>query len=151
MIVITIMLQMCDKLEMKHLKKQGMRHGWHSSCMPPCASHSHWRCLAVWIGAFCGLGVAICAAIVFVCLFWVAQNEAFSGSGQTIFEGFMFLIASYLLTIVAFAMLKFKDYEKKLEMKLLAAANVRPVPLHCNALHADPLQVYVASVCIAAS
>ena len=80
---------------------------------------------AVWIGAFCGLGIAIMAAIVFVCLFWVAQNEAFSGSGQTIFEGFMFLIASYLLTVVAFAMLKFKDYEKKLESKLLAAANVR--------------------------
>lgn len=98
----------------------------------------------MWIGAFCGLGVAICAAIVFVCLFWVAQNEAFSGSGQTIFEGFMFLIASYLLTIVAFAMLKFKDYEKKLEMKLLAAANVRPMPrLHYpNARHAELLWVH---------
>ena len=87
---------------------------------------------AVWTGAFCGLGIAILAAVVFVCLFWVAQNDAFSGRGQTIFEGYMFLIASYLLTVVAFAMLKFKDYEKKLEKKLMAAANVRPPPSqHC--------------------
>ena len=75
-----------------------------------------------------GLGIAVCAAIVFICLFWVAKNNAFSGDGQLIFEGFMFLIASYLITIVAFAMLKFKNYEKKLEAKLTAAANVRPLP-----------------------
>ena len=53
----------------------------------------------MWIGALCGLGIAIMAAIVFICLFWVAQNKAFSGDGQIKFEGFMFLIASYLLTI----------------------------------------------------
>ena len=80
-----------------------------------------------------GLGIAVCAAVVFICLFWVAKNKAFSGSGQTIFEGFMFLIASYLITIVAFAMLKFKNYEKKLEAKLTAAANVSTVSLY--ALH----------------
>ena len=81
---------------------------------------------AVWVGALLGLGIALAAAVVFICLFWVAKNKAFSGAGQTIFEGFMFLIASYLITIVAFAMLKFKNYEKKLEAKLMAAANVRP-------------------------
>ena len=95
-------------------------------------------CGAVWIGALLGLAIAFVAAVVFICLFWVAKNKAFSGAGQTIFEGFMFLIASYLITIVAFAMLKFKNYEKKLEAKLMAAANVCPVAeklrLHSNTL-----------------
>ena len=134
---------------------------------------------AVWVGALSGCAVAIVIGIIFICIFYIAQNAVFSGQvrgthqiwqepacsrhcrprgrtrtvacsnqhtppglaiialhlhlqgvqpclmssvqGKAIFTGFVTLLASYLITLLAFAMLKFKNYEKKWEMKLAGA------------------------------
>ena len=56
--------------------------------------------------------------VIFIIIFYVAQNSVFSGNGKTIFEGILELIASYLITVLAFAMLKIRGYEAKWETKL---------------------------------
>lgn len=54
--------------------------------------------------------------------------------GKAIFTGFVTLLASYLITLLAFAMLKFKNYEKKWEMKLAGATATQVGPL-CMSSH----------------
>ena len=56
--------------------------------------------------------------IIFIIIFYVAQNSVFSGNGKTIFEGLLMLFASYLITLLGFAMLKIRGYEAKWEQKL---------------------------------
>lgn len=56
--------------------------------------------------------------IIFIIIFYVAQNSVFSGNGKTVFEGLLELIASFLITVLGFAMLKIKGYEAKWEHKL---------------------------------
>lgn len=80
--------------------------------------------ITVWWGALSGVGLAIALGIVFICLFWVAKNSVFSGEGKIIFEGFLFLIAGWLITVLGFAMLKFKNYERKWEAKILETSKV---------------------------
>ena len=79
-------------------------------------------CCAVWVGAIAGLATAIAIGAVIVALFYVAQTQLFVGIAREVFTGFMFLIASYLITVLAFAMLRFKGYEQKWEEKLTSAA-----------------------------
>ena len=61
----------------------------------------------------------------------------FTLQGKAIFTGFVTLLASYLITLLAFAMLKFKNYEKKWEMKL-AGATATQVGLGAKATLACP-------------
>ena len=56
--------------------------------------------------------------MIFIIIFYVAQNSVFSGNGKTVFEGVLELIASFLITVLGFAMLKIKGYEAKWETKL---------------------------------
>ena len=72
----------------------------------------------VWIGALSGCGVALVVGVIFIIIFYVAQNSVFSGNGKTIFEGLLMLVASYLITLLGFAMLKIRGYEAKWERKL---------------------------------
>ena len=65
-----------------------------------------------------GCGVALVVGIIFIIIFYVAQNSVFSGNGKTIFEGLLMLFASYLITLLGFAMLKIRGYEAKWEHKL---------------------------------
>lgn len=65
-----------------------------------------------------GCGVALVVGIIFIIIFYVAQNSVFSGNGKTIFEGLLMLVASYLITLLGFAMLKIRGYEAKWERKL---------------------------------
>ena len=104
--------------------------------MAPCVTHCgecrsqhaagrlYSRCAscAVWVGALVGIGCAILVGTVFIVLFYVAKRTIFKGAGQAIFEGFLELIAAFMLTFLAFAMLKVKGYEEKWRLKLESAA-----------------------------
>ena len=83
---------------------------------------STWLAFAVWAGAIAGVILAILVGVVFICLYYVAQQTAFQGDGKNIFEGVLVLIASFMLTFLAFAMLKIKGYEEKWQAKLEASA-----------------------------
>ena len=83
---------------------------------------SNWPALAVWAGAIAGVVLAILVGVVFICLYYVAQQTAFQGDGKNIFEGVLVLVASFMLTFLAFAMLKIKGYEEKWQAKLEASA-----------------------------
>lgn len=93
-VIVTILLQLCAKLKANRLKK------W------------------VWAGAITGVAIAITVGVIIIIVFYTASSSVFNGDGKLIFESFLFLLASYLLTVMAFAMFKFKNYEKKWEMKL---------------------------------
>lgn len=86
--------------------------------------------LAVWAGAISGVLLAIVIGIIFIVLFYVAQQTVFQGDGKNIFTGILMLIASFMITFLAFAMLKIKGYEEKWQAKLEGAASqmVRPCP-----------------------
>ena len=78
--------------------------------------------LAVWAGAIAGVVLAILIGIIFIVLFYVAQQTVFSGDGKNIFTGVLMLIASFMITFLAFAMLKIRGYEEKWQAKLEASA-----------------------------
>ena len=87
----------------------------------------------MWAGALLGVGVAIVIGTVFILLFFVAKRTIFAGPGQSIFYGFLMLLASFMLTFLAFAMLKVRGYEEKWRLKLEAATEVtraRPPAIH---------------------
>lgn len=116
-IIISIMLQMCDRLKLQHAKKVGASR---------CCVYRDRLCLltqvcplgAVWAGALSGCGIALIVGVIFIIVFYVAQNSVFSGNGKTVFEGILELIASFLITVLGFAMLKIRGYEAKWEHKL---------------------------------
>ena len=89
--------------------------------------------LAVWAGAIGGVLLAIVIGIVFIVIFYVAQQTVFQGDGKNIFTGVLMLIASFMITFLAFAMMKIKGYEEKWQAKLEASAaqmvRLRPYPM----------------------
>ena len=97
-VIIAVLLQLMDKLDMRRLKKQ------------------------VWIGAIGGVLIAVALGIVFVVVFYVAGNKLLSGNASLIFKGVIAYIASILITLVAFHMLKFYNLERKWKRKLEGAA-----------------------------
>jgi hypothetical protein len=72
----------------------------------------------VWIGALGGVALSVVLGVVFIVLFYVAGTEIFSGRGATIFKGTIMWLASLLITLVAFQMLKFYNLERKWKRKL---------------------------------
>lgn len=82
------------------------------------------------------MAVAIFVGIIIIIVFYTASDSVFSGNGKLIFNSFLFLLASYLLTVMAFAMFKFKNYEKKWEMKL--AGNSHHQVRACPFLREEP-------------
>ncbi len=82
----------------------------------------------MWAGALSGVALAILCGIVFICLFYVAQQQVFKGKGRTIFEAFLMLVASYFVTLLAILMLKYKGYEQKWQAKLEMASNQQVSP-----------------------
>ena len=87
----------------------------------------------MWAGALAGVGLAILLGIIFICLFYVAQQQVFKGNGRTLFEAFLMLIASALITLLAMMMLKYKGYEQKWQAKLQKASDAQ-VPSPCMEL-----------------
>ena len=102
--------------------------------------------LAVWAGAIGGVALAIVIGIVFIVIFYVAQQTVFSGDGKNIFTGVLMLIASFMITFLAFAMLKIRGYEEKWQAKLEGAASQMvclSLPMHArqyDLFHTDLLQ-----------
>ncbi|EFN52192.1 hypothetical protein CHLNCDRAFT_139414 [Chlorella variabilis] len=75
----------------------------------------------VWIGALLGVAISIVIGIIFIVLFYVAGEKIFTGNSQSIFKGVVSWIASLLITVVAFHMLKFYNVERKWRRKLEGA------------------------------
>lgn len=59
--------------------------------------------------------------VIFIIVFYVTKNSVFSGAGKSIFKGYVNLLASFLIALLGFAMLRFMNYEKKWARKLKAA------------------------------
>lgn len=96
-VVVSVLLQLVEKMNMRQLKKH------------------------VWIGALAGVAISIVIGIVFIIIFYVANSKIFSGHAQSIFKGVVSWIASLLITVVAFHMLKFYNVERKWRRKLQGA------------------------------
>ena len=98
-----------------------------------------------------GCGLALIIGIVFIIVFYVAQNSVFSGNGETIFESALTLLASYLITLLGFAMLKIRGYEAKWESKLQrqaaaqAAAQTDPTVSVCSRAHVQHSMHFVCA------
>jgi high-affinity iron transporter len=59
--------------------------------------------------------------VIFIIVFYVTKNSVFAGKGKSIFKGYVNLLASFLIALLGFAMLRFMNYEKKWERKLRRA------------------------------
>jgi high-affinity iron transporter len=75
----------------------------------------------VWIGALIGVAISVVIGVVFIVLFYVAGSKIFTGNSQSIFKGVVSWLASLLITVVAFHMLKFYNVERKWRRKLEGA------------------------------
>ncbi|PSC73283.1 Plasma membrane iron permease [Micractinium conductrix] len=96
-VVVSVLLQLVEKMRMPQLKKH------------------------VWFGALAGVAVSIVIGIVFIVLFYVANEKLFTGDSQAIFKGVISWVACLLITVVAFHMLKFYNVERKWRRKLEGA------------------------------
>lgn len=67
------------------------------------------------------MAIAIVIGIIFIVLFYVAGEKIFTGNSQSIFKGVVSWLASLLITVVAFHMLKFYNVERKWRRKLEGA------------------------------
>ncbi|KXZ41484.1 hypothetical protein GPECTOR_439g322 [Gonium pectorale] len=75
---------------------------------------------AVWWGVAGGVGVSIIFGIIFIVVFYTAQNNLFAGTNRDWFKGIISWIAALLITILGFAMLRFLGWEEKWKRKLHA-------------------------------
>ena len=72
----------------------------------------------VWLGAISGVAVSFILGIVFVLVFYLANTKLFDAKASAIFKGCICWVASLLITVVAFSMLKFYNLERKWRHKL---------------------------------
>lgn len=79
----------------------------------------------MWIGAGTGLAIATVIGIVFIVLYYVANNSIFTGNAEYLFKGFIYYLAVLLVVYVSFHMLKFYNLEKKWKYKLEKALQER--------------------------
>mmetsp|Transcript_35138 Transcript_35138/g.48747 ORF Transcript_35138/g.48747 Transcript_35138/m.48747 type:complete len:455 (-) Transcript_35138:142-1506(-) len=74
----------------------------------------------VWIGAFAGVAVSIGLGIIFIAVYYLLRDNLFSGDAKYIFEGIVSTIATVMITILAFCMLRMWNMQEKWEKKLKA-------------------------------
>lgn len=67
------------------------------------------------------MGVSVLVGVIFIIIFYVTKNSVFQGKGKAIFKGYVNLLASFLIALLGFAMLRFMNYEAKWERKLREA------------------------------
>lgn len=79
------------------------------------------RILAVWLGAGLGFLLSLVFAVIFIIIYYTLDHEVFTGKGEAIFEGVVCIIASVMITVLAFGMLKMMELQKKWDRKLKAA------------------------------
>lgn len=99
---------------------QPPRHQPHGTTQCAHAAHACDADSAVWWGVAGGVGISLLLAGVFAVLFYVAQNNVFTGNNLQIFKGVVSWIACIFITYLAFAMLRFEGWEAKWERKLAA-------------------------------
>eukprot|EP00898_Chlorokybus_atmophyticus_P005237 jgi/Chlat1/5714/Chrsp38S05550 len=97
-VILSVLLQFLKKTNSEHCKKH------------------------VWWGAGLGLAVAILVGVVFLIIYYTLDKEVFSGKGEQIFEGVVLTIATVMITVLGFAMLKMMAMQAKFERKLAAMA-----------------------------
>ena len=93
-VIIAVLLQMLNKMQMQQLKR------W------------------VWFGALLGVVISVIIGIIFVLVFYLANTKLMSDQASLIFKGCICWLAAILITVVAFAMLKFYNLERKWKRKL---------------------------------
>lgn len=93
-IIIAVLLQLLVRLKMPELKR------W------------------VWFGAIAGVVVSVILGVIFVLVFYLANTKLLDDKASSIFKGVICWVASLLITVVAFAMLKFYNLERKWRHKL---------------------------------
>lgn len=93
-VIIAVLLQMLNKMHMTNLKR------W------------------VWFGALLGVAISVVIGVIFVLVFYLANTKLMSSEASLIFKGCICWLAAILITVVAFAMLKFYNLERKWKRKL---------------------------------
>lgn len=93
-VIISVMLNMLDKTDNRHLKK------W------------------VWIGSFSGLFVSCVVGGAIVGAYYALKDNVMSDDDMYIFEGVFSGVASIFLTFLGIGFLRFADLEKKWSQKL---------------------------------
>jgi high-affinity iron transporter len=76
----------------------------------------------VWFGAGLGLLISILFAVAFIIVYYTLDKKVFTGKGEQIFEGVVSVIASVMITILAFGMLKMMALQDKWNRKLKKSA-----------------------------
>ncbi|GAQ91202.1 similar to high-affinity iron permease [Klebsormidium nitens] len=76
----------------------------------------------VWIGAGLGLLLSIIFAVIFIVIYYTLDKEVFTGKGEQIFSRIISVIASVMITILAFGMLKMFALQEKWNRKLKKSA-----------------------------
>mmetsp|Transcript_10892 Transcript_10892/g.23475 ORF Transcript_10892/g.23475 Transcript_10892/m.23475 type:complete len:524 (+) Transcript_10892:94-1665(+) len=71
-----------------------------------------------WWGVGLGVAISLTIGMIFAILFYTAQNNLFQGSAQAIFKGVVAWVACIFITLLAFAMLRYKGWEEKLTRRL---------------------------------
>jgi len=95
-IIVAVLLQFMDKTKQPELKK------W------------------VWFGSMAGVVCSIALGVIFIAIYYVARDNLFSGDARYIFEGIVSTIATIMITILAFCMLRMWNMQEKWEKKLAA-------------------------------
>ncbi|KAL6765919.1 iron permease FTR1 family-domain-containing protein [Haematococcus lacustris] len=72
----------------------------------------------VWWGVGCGAALSILFGVIFISVFYVTKENVFTGTNKSIFAGSICWFAGTLITILAFAMLRYKGWEEKIQRKL---------------------------------
>jgi len=75
----------------------------------------------VWVGAASGIAVSIFFGVIFAVVYYVARDQLFAGDDKFLFVGVISWIAAALITLLAFAVLRFMNLETKLRRKMAAA------------------------------
>ncbi|CAM9260575.1 unnamed protein product [Phaeothamnion confervicola] len=94
-IIISVALQLCERMGRHELKKQ------------------------VWLGSFAGLLAAGVIAVGFIVAFYAFKRE-FEGDSESIFEGFMMIAACIIISFLAVSMLSVSRMREKWERKIAA-------------------------------
>eukprot|EP00798_Chlamydomonas_sp_ICE-L_P024889 gene24889-10554_t len=81
-----------------------------------------WLKSQVWWGVGLGFVVSIIISVVFIVIYYAAKDNIFQGRNQFIFNGSISLLAAFLISFLAFAMLRFLGWEEKWKRKLKEAA-----------------------------
>ncbi|GBF96952.1 plasma membrane iron permease [Raphidocelis subcapitata] len=76
----------------------------------------------VWWGAGAGIVISIIFGGIFAGVYYAAKTMLFKGTAKAIFQGVISYIAVFLITYLAFAMLRFANIEEKYARKLEVAA-----------------------------